>query len=404
MSSRSSSSNQLVKVDGLGFGLHTLGTTINCPSGSAFEFRYAEVDGFMGKAGQVANNQTIDDAETDVMNYVGNWVHNSSSTLIGHYQDTQSYTQTAGDSFSYSFKGASISVYGSLYPNHGPFTISLGGTSKAYTGWNPLQVPPTLLFFQGGMDPNQVQVITGKNVGPGTFEIDSILVQSPSGTVITPSSSPGSTPSQSGSPTPTPTPVKSNTLIIIVSVAGAASLIILVLLFALFRKRIRRMFSKTPPKPKVILEGDPLLDIPPVDPPQYSPYFPEYYQDHLQQQQESRMSYPPKAAHLSSSSQASQYSYLPVDQSGQLRPQTHQSYDPSTANYYQPPAFLGQSSTSQAPTAAPIRASQKPEKDRLPHEWYDQTGPYLEQGRQANIRDMVLGTENKQFTVNKGLQ
>jgi len=159
----------------------------------------------------------------------GAWVTNE-CVGTGQNEGTCHTSQASGDSFSYTFAGDAVTVYGALENAQAVYTVSIDGSMPTvYTG-NALSAPSTasvVLASYSNLGPGN-HVITVTNTGSSKLEIDYVVLYT-SETASSPSSGPSKGTGLSKSTT---------TGIIVGTVLGCAFVALCVLVYLVWRERV----------------------------------------------------------------------------------------------------------------------------------------------------------------------
>jgi Tfp pilus assembly protein PilE len=126
-------------------GSHTLTITVNGtddgkPSAGNHQ-HYVAIDAIV-----YGNNPTLyDDSNTTALTYNGSWNHGTGYT--GDYNQTESFSNTAGNYMSVTFTGTSVFWIGNYYSNHGIATVYLDGTQVATVdSYASTSIPQQVLY------------------------------------------------------------------------------------------------------------------------------------------------------------------------------------------------------------------------------------------------------------------
>ncbi|EDR13038.1 uncharacterized protein LACBIDRAFT_322448 [Laccaria bicolor S238N-H82] len=212
----------------------------------------------------------IDDQDPTRVTYKGSWTRGGTAA---EYNNTVSSSTVVGDSFTVSFQGNSITVYGTIDATSGGVTtnyfidggavsqaVSLAGSNDTYK--QQFWQSDTLQSGAHTLNVTMVKVNAESQSGEGTVWFDYFVANSTgsSSTSLTTSTSTTSassiTNSDSATPTPTPTGKKSNLGGILGGVIGGVVLF-LIFLLCLWRYRRRRNNSGKVAQFKPDIDPDP---------------------------------------------------------------------------------------------------------------------------------------------------
>jgi hypothetical protein len=204
---------------------------IGCGGSATFDLSHALIGGWLGESGVPSTNKTLDDMDPS-FKYSGSWTGDRGEL---YFQDTFHVPNKNGSSFTLSFKNSGVALFGSLEPLNGRYSVQVDDQplqtfNSSYPGES---VSSTLIFFQGGLDPNRDHTLTFtslENNGRGAL-VDFAQVYSPD-------------PAAGGRPPTTGLPRSSLTAIIVGAVIGGILLLALVVLFVVLI--IRRRRSRAP--------------------------------------------------------------------------------------------------------------------------------------------------------------
>ncbi|ORY34968.1 hypothetical protein BCR39DRAFT_461922 [Naematelia encephala] len=159
----------------------------NCVNGDVFELVGVEINTLVSSSSS-CENVTLDDASSEI-SYTDFTSTTSASSQVAaisggtFYQDTVSYTTSAGAVASFSFQGSALYIFGPTGPAFGLFSITLDGTSMGtFNASTTVDTYGTLLFFTTQLEESTTHQIVLTNQQDGFwFALDScVAVQSSS--------------------------------------------------------------------------------------------------------------------------------------------------------------------------------------------------------------------------------
>ncbi|KAI0712548.1 hypothetical protein C8Q76DRAFT_797386 [Earliella scabrosa] len=177
--------NTLVK------GMHTVKLTAHASESNPLSFDRADI--LLTDAPPRWN--TFLATQTDVVDYDDNWHLTSDwqipskSNPMPFYQKNKA-SNTA--SFTTSFQGSGIALYGARNWGNGLYTVTLDGVKSQYNSSTMWLIGDVLMFYQFGLDPSTTHNVTLTASGVQTdFRFNSLVVFTPNNTDV--SSIPGAT-------------------------------------------------------------------------------------------------------------------------------------------------------------------------------------------------------------------
>ncbi|KAL0581903.1 hypothetical protein V5O48_000133 [Marasmius crinis-equi] len=188
-------SANLANIRGLPNTNHTLTLTANIPISGANQtqsFIVFDQAIVTSPAGSNSSNFTSQPLNDDAISFTGRWNFNQSNPV--HQSNTVNDTARA------SFKGTSLQIWGTVSPAGGNYSVNLDNITTRFTARASFTQDNTLLFFSGGLDPNNVHTYELRNDGGGT------LIIPVNSSMVFADGDPN--PTTSATPSPTLTPVQ----------------------------------------------------------------------------------------------------------------------------------------------------------------------------------------------------
>lgn len=147
-------------------GQHTITITVGSTRNNASAGVYQEVDAFVSSTSSLPVGGVLDDSASSIQ-YMGSWT--ASTTASGYYANTAHYSNTPGNSASYTFTGTSIAWIGARNTNHGYATVQVDNDpAMRVDTYSPQWEMQTYLFQWTGLPAGRHTItitITGNNDG-----------------------------------------------------------------------------------------------------------------------------------------------------------------------------------------------------------------------------------------------
>nr|WP_284500861.1 beta-galactosidase [Bowdeniella massiliensis] len=148
-------------VSGLSAGEHTITVKNAGTQGSVVSLDAFDVSSNINQPVEINNSQT------DVITYNGSWEHASGKPwTAGDIGGDESFSKTAGDTYSFSFTGVGFDLIAPFSENHGSATVSVDGTvvgttkETVTTGAQPQQVVHSWRAPEGAEPAEHVVTVT----------------------------------------------------------------------------------------------------------------------------------------------------------------------------------------------------------------------------------------------------
>lgn len=125
-------------------------------SNSTADLKYSFPLTLAPKTEVIEKSYTSDDRDTAAIKYTGTWgKSNGEAWAAGNYKGTETFSQVAGDSVEYTFKGAGIKVISAQSINHGYGDVYIDGVKVGQTNTYRTQNASFqyVAFQQEGLDP-----------------------------------------------------------------------------------------------------------------------------------------------------------------------------------------------------------------------------------------------------------
>ncbi|WWD19606.1 hypothetical protein CI109_104068 [Kwoniella shandongensis] len=120
-----------------------------------------------------AHKVTYDDTASNVQYFGTGWSTNG--TQFGNYYNTTShYTSHIGDSFQLQFNGTAVQIYGSVFTDHGNYSVSIdGGEKHIFNGsYSTLQTGTTIYLASNLKDGPHTMTVTNLGGNPTGNSLD----------------------------------------------------------------------------------------------------------------------------------------------------------------------------------------------------------------------------------------
>ncbi|KAI0769877.1 hypothetical protein C8Q74DRAFT_1369127 [Fomes fomentarius] len=191
----------LFSDDTLSKATHTLTLTAHASGTNPFSFDRADVH----LTDAPPEQTTVLATDADTIHYDTNWSRQtnwqipSKDNPAPFYQKAPSATSA---SFSSSFQGSGVALYGARNWGNGIYSVKLDGVETQYNSSTMWLMGDTLMFYQYGLDPSATHALTLTARGSqADFRFNSLVVFTPNGTTTSPIPGASLTSSNLGAPT-----------------------------------------------------------------------------------------------------------------------------------------------------------------------------------------------------------
>jgi len=159
-------------------GTHHLSVTLS-PGDTVGQmvFDQALITTLLGDGLQAPMALVVDNSNISVLQYDSSWFSSTDHQI--HNGQPYRETKTQGSTVTMTFKGSGIAVNGARNWGHWNYEVAVdGGAPSTYNGSTFWLIPDSLLYYQGNLSPDDIHIISIKDVSDSsfTFGLNSVTV------------------------------------------------------------------------------------------------------------------------------------------------------------------------------------------------------------------------------------